>query len=118
MYAIEYNNIMKKLEVFKLENGKVPLYIWLDPLDKVIQARIDNRLKRLQAGNFGEYKRLGNELNELKLRFGSGYRVYYSEIDDIILLLLCGGDKRTQDSDIKKAKEYLQIWRQNNEKFS
>lgn len=109
---------MKQLKVFKLKNDKIPLYTWLNSLDRVMQARITNRIKRLQSGNFGEYKRLDHELNELKFNFGSGYRVYYSEVDNIILLLLCGGDKKTQDLDIKKAKEYLQLWRQNNEKYS
>ncbi len=109
---------MKTIEVFKLKNGKAPLFLWLDSLDKTLQARIANRLKRLQSGNYGEYKRLDHELNELKLKFGSGYRVYFSEINNIILLLLCGGDKKTQNTDIKKAKEYLQIWRQENEKLN
>ena len=46
-------------------------------------------------------------LNELKFKFGSGYRIYYSELDDVIVLLLCAGDKKTQSKDIKLAKEYL-----------
>lgn len=50
---------------------------------------------------------LSDNINELKFKFGSGYRIYYSELDDIILLLLCGGDKKTQSKDIKMAKDYL-----------
>ena len=81
--------------------------------DKTIKARITERLNRLLSGNFGEYKEIDYEINELKLRFGAGYRIYYSEIDNVIVLLLCGGDKSTQSKDIKKAKEYLKIWKDN-----
>ncbi len=49
----------------------------------------------------------GDGINELKFKFGSGYRIYYSELDDVIVLLLCAGDKKTQSKDIKLAKEYL-----------
>ena len=47
------------------------------------------------------------QINELKFKSGSGYRIYYSELNDIIILLLCGGDKKTQSKDIKMAKDYL-----------
>ena len=50
---------------------------------------------------------MGDHIHELKFKFGSGYRIYYSELDDVILLLLCAGDKKTQSKDIKMAKDYL-----------
>lgn len=61
----------------------------------------------MSLGNLGEYKILGDNLGELKFKFGSGYRVYFAEFDGEIILLLCGGDKATQKKDIKLANEYL-----------
>lgn len=108
---------MKELETFKL-NGKYIIDEWIDSLkDKSTQIRILKRIGRLPYWQYGDCKRLDNELYELRLKFGAGYRVYFSEINNVIILLLCGGDKSTQSRDIKKAKEYLQIWKElNNDK--
>ncbi|HIT55447.1 TPA: type II toxin-antitoxin system RelE/ParE family toxin [Candidatus Galligastranaerophilus intestinigallinarum] len=97
---------MKQLKYFVLENGKCPFLIWLNELDKITRARIDSRLTRLACGNYGEYKQLDGNISELKLKFGSGYRIYYTEKNNTIIILLCAGDKKTQSKDIKKAKEY------------
>ncbi|HBG48465.1 MAG TPA: addiction module protein [Cyanobacteria bacterium UBA9971] len=106
---------MKKVEVFKLNNGKIPLQDWLDSVkDKPTKARILERIKRLSSGNLGDYKKLDFELSELRLQFGAGYRIYFSEIDNIIVLLISGGDKSTQTKDIQKAKEYLTIYKESN----
>ncbi|MDD3436677.1 MAG: type II toxin-antitoxin system RelE/ParE family toxin [Candidatus Gastranaerophilales bacterium] len=105
---------MKQLETFKL-NGRNLFDEWLETLkDKKIQICILERIRRLSSGQYGDYKKLDNELCELRLKFGAGYRVYFSEINNVILLLICGGDKSTQKRDIKKAKEYLKIWKEDN----
>lgn len=84
---------------------------WLSSLDKQIKVRIQSRLTRLLENNFGDYKKIDNEISELRSKFGSGYRIYYTEIDNVIVLLINGGDKSTQSKDIKKAKLLLQEWR-------
>ena len=84
---------------------------WLDSLDKTIKARIQSRLTRLIENNFGDHKKIDSEISELRLHFGSGYRIYYSEIDNIIVLLINGGDKSSQSKDIRKAKNILHEWR-------
>lgn len=99
--------IIKILEI----NGKSPLIEWLNSLDKQIKVRIQSRLTRLLENNFGDYKKIDNEISELRSKFGSGYRIYYTEIDNVIVLLINGGDKSTQSKDIKKAKLLLQEWR-------
>ena len=99
--------IIKILEI----NGKSPLIEWLNSLDKQIKVRIQSRLTRLLENNFGDYKKIDNEISELRSKFGSGYRLYYTEIDNVIVLLINGGDKSTQSKDIKKAKLLLQEWR-------
>ena len=89
---------------------------WLKILDKPFRTRIQDRLTRIeQDDNFGDYKKIDNELSELRFNFGSGYRIYYTEINNIVVLLLNAGDKKLQSNDIIKAKEYLTIWRQNND---
>ncbi len=83
----------------------------MDSLDKVTKSRVQSRLTRLLEGNFGDHKKLDTEISELRLAFGSGYRIYYTEIDNVVVLLINGGDKSTQAKDIEKAKKILQEWR-------
>jgi len=65
------------------------------------------RLDRLKLGNFGDCKTLQEGVSELRIHYGPGIRIYYGKIGDRIVLLLCGGDKGSQDRDINKAKDYL-----------
>ncbi len=97
----------KTIQVYQKDNGDCPFISWIESLDATIRHRIKSRLARIAIGNLGEYKILGDGINELKFKFGPGYRVYYCELDDVIVLLLCAGDKKTQSKDIKLAKEYL-----------
>ena len=68
-------------------------------------------ISRLQLGLFGDTKSVGEGVNELRISFGPGYRIYYTLEDKLVILLLCGGDKSTQDKDIKLAKEYWSDYR-------
>lgn len=107
---------MKEIQFYKHTNGKVIIVEWMKKLDPSFRLRIQNRLNRIEEDdNFGDYKRIDDSISELRFNFGSGYRIYYSELDDVIVLLLNAGDKKLQSKDIEKAKEYLEIWRQNNE---
>ena len=72
--------------------------------DAVTKARIIARVDRLAAGNPGDYRFLG-DISELRFSFGSGYRIYYKDTGKEIIILLCGGDKSTQQEDIAKARE-------------
>lgn len=65
------------------------------------------RLNAVKRGSFGEYRSGGNGIFELKIDYGPGYRVYYKKIGDDIVVLLCGGDKSTQEADITRAKEIV-----------
>jgi putative addiction module killer protein len=78
---------------------------WLDGLADVRAAeRIAQRLVRLQAGLFGDVRSVGGGVSELRVDYGPGYRVYFVRRGQMIVILLCGGDKRTQARDIKAAK--------------
>lgn len=85
---------------------------WLNELqDRNIRARIIQRLDRLQAGNAGDVKPIGEGLSELRISYGPGYRVYFMQQGPIVVILLCGGDKSTQSKDIAKAKKLARKWR-------
>lgn len=84
---------------------------WLRKLrDRSGRARILLRIDRLRQGNFGDAKPVGRGVSELKFAFGPGYRVYYAKRGDQVLLLLCGGDKSSQASDILKARDLAVKW--------
>jgi putative addiction module killer protein len=79
---------------------------WLASLkDRVGKAKITLRLQRLELGNAGDHSSVGGGVSELRVHSGPGYRVYYKQTDKTIIVILCGGDKSTQDEDIKRAIE-------------
>ena len=79
---------------------------WLNGLrDRKARLRIDDRLKRLASGNAGDTKSVGDGVQELRLKFGPGYRVYYVWRGDVLIILLNGGDKGSQARDIAKARQ-------------
>ncbi len=85
---------------------------WLDSVKDIkMQRRIKLRIERLDSGNFGDYKYLCENLYELRLFFGQGYRIYYTIEENCIVILLIGGDKSTQADDIKKAKNYIKDYK-------
>ena len=82
---------------------------WFDSLkDTQGKARINARLRRVQLGNFGDVAPVGENVSELRFFFGSGYRVYFIQHGDEIIVLLAGGDKSTQQRDIAKAQAMVQ----------
>lgn len=98
---------LREVQYYQTPNGREPFTEWYDSLrDPKTQNRIDRRLERVETGNLGEYKSVGDGVFELILDFGPGYRIYFGVVDNIIVLLLCGGGKRSQDRDIERAKNY------------
>ena len=88
--------------------------IYLDWLirvqDSIAKVAIIRRINRLELGNFGDHKPCNEGVWELRVDVGAGYRVYYAISGKEVLLLLCGGNKRTQTTDIKQAIEYWKDW--------
>ena len=95
------------LEIIKSETFDA----WLRGLrDRQAKARIEVRIRRLSLENPGQYRSLKGGVCEMKVDYGPGYRVYYTYRNQTLVLLLCGGDKSTQDQDIKVALRILKQW--------
>lgn len=85
---------------------------WLRKLkDRQGRLRILERIDRLAHGNPGDVKPVGQGVSELRLTYGPGYRIYYLQEGDCLVLLLCGGDKSTQQADINRAQQLADEWR-------
>ncbi len=103
-----------RIDYYTDENGDKPFREWLYGLrDQIAAVRIRARLTRVRSGNFGVVSNVGKGVVELKINHGPGYRVYYAIDAGTIVLLLCGGDKRTQPRDIETAQRY---WKNHQER--
>lgn len=95
-----------------ISNGKDIFGDWLDGLkDRMGRAAILKRIDRVEEGNFGDHRPVGEGVFEIRIHFGPGYRIYYGEDGPRIVLLLCGGDKGTQRKDIGRAQEMWAAYR-------
>ena len=102
-----------EIKAYQDTAGVKPYADWLDSLtDNKTKARIVTRVNRIAAGNFGDCKPLREGVQELKIDFGPGYRVYLSKQGPVLVLLLCGGDKSDQSRDVERAIAYLKDWKQ------
>ena len=89
------------------EDGHNPFRQWLRGLrDREAAVRVRVRVGRVRLGNFGDCKSVGKGVSELRVSYGPGYRVYFGRKGERVVILLCGGDKRTQDNDIELAQVY------------
>lgn len=90
-----------------IEVRRTEIFIeWLNGLgDSAGRARMAKRIDRMAEGHFGDAKYVGDDVSELRFMFGPGYRVYFTRRGDVVVILLCGGDKDSQERDIAYAKE-------------
>ena len=88
---------------------------WLSGLrDRQARSRILVRIDRLAGGNPGDVRPVGSGISEMRIDYGPGYRVYFIQVGSALVVLLCGGDKRTQSRDIKRALSLAAQWREQN----
>lgn len=98
----------KQIIYYYTQEGECPYKDWLNSLDPSIQLRIDKRVERLRAGLYGDYKPLQkSELSELRLDFGAGYRIYYYDLGDTVILFIAGSNKKDQKKAICRANAYF-----------
>ncbi|HXR05882.1 MAG TPA: type II toxin-antitoxin system RelE/ParE family toxin [Candidatus Acidoferrum sp.] len=99
----------KDVLAYQAREGRIPFNEWLDDVgDQKAVARILARLARVRQGNLGDCKGVGEGVAELRVDYGPGYRVYFGQKGQTLVILLCGGDKRTQERDIQRAKQFWQ----------
>lgn len=102
---------MFEVRQFIARDGFNPYVDWLEKLrDTKGKISVVRRVSRLEGGNFGDHKSVGGGVWELKIDAGPGYRVYYAQAGKVLLLLLCCGDKSTQQRDIQNAKAAWHDW--------
>lgn len=78
-----------------------------------MRGRIQARIDRASLGNFGDSASVGEGISEMRIHYGSGYRVYFMQRGPMVVVLLCGGDKSSQKSDIRRAKRIAEQWKEN-----
>ena len=103
----------RTINFYQIPNGPEPFTRWfLSIRDTSIRRRIQARLTSVRTGNLGDHRSVGGGVWELRLDFGPGYRIYYGEVDNTVVLLLCGGDKSSQRRDIERAKNYWKEYKE------
>lgn len=100
-----------ELRALEFQDGRRPFEEWFDELQEVDQYMVDNRLMRVRLGNLGDHRDVGQSVWELKFHKGRALRIYFAQISHEVILLITGGDKRTQRRDIKKARELYSAYR-------
>lgn len=98
-----------RVREFVTARGAVPYREWLLGLDRVTRARLQARLLRFEDGNFGDARSVGGGVQEARVMFGAGYRIYFGRDGDALVLLLMGGSKASQARDIRLAQAF---WRE------
>ena len=103
----------RELEIYRAPNDQAPYTEWFESIrDLKTRTQIQSRIDRIKSGNLGDHKSVGDGVFELRFRSGPGYRIYFGQVGNTIVLLLCGGDKSSQSRDIKRAKAYWQEYKE------
>ncbi len=104
---------MIEIVVYETSSGKEPFVSFLNEITDIRdRARIMSRLDRIESGNLGDARSLGAGLHEFRFFFGPGYRIYFGMIGQKLVILLCGGDKKTQEKDIRTARSYWEQFKE------
>ncbi len=101
-----------EVRYYQTAAGKGPFTEWIERLKDIKgRAKIQARLARIAVGNLGDVEPVGDGISEFRIDWGPGYRIYFASIGRSVVLLLCGGDKNTQQRDIARAKAYFEDYK-------
>ena len=104
---------MKEIFYYYTIEGDCPYLNWFNELDTSIQVRVNKRVKKLSEGIYGDHKKLQkSELSEIRMDFGKGYRIYYYDLDDRLIIFIAGSNKKDQKKVIQKANQYFQDYKE------
>ena len=104
---------MKEIIYYYTTDGKCPYLDWFYKLDLSFQVRVTKQVKKLREGNCGDHKPLQkSELSEIRMDFGKGYRIYYYDLDDKVILFLAGSEKKDQKKVVQKANQYFEDYKE------
>lgn len=104
--------MFKTIKLYRQQNGRTPYEEWIEDLKDVVgRAKIRIRVERARLGNFGDYRTIGGGIVELKIDYGPRYGIYMGLYGEEVVVLLCGGDKDSQDKDIVKAHDYWEDYK-------
>lgn len=102
----------KQVVFYETQDGRIPFAEWLESIrDTRTKTVITARIRQIRLGNLGNSRSVGKGVCELKIDYGPGYRIYFGQIGNTIVVILCGGDKSTQDQDILQARSYWEDYR-------
>jgi putative addiction module killer protein len=108
-----------QIKLLETDDGKVPFQDWYDSLkNKITKVRVRRRLDRIELGNVGDAQSVGEGVCELRFHFGAWYRVYFTRVESTVVVLVGGGDKSTQNSDITKAKALWKRYKDEVERYA
>ena len=103
----------KQIIHYYTQEGKCPYKDWFNDLDASIQIRVDKRIEKLRGGNYGDHHWLQkSELSQLRMDFGKGYRIYYYDLDDTLILFVAGSEKKDQKKVIQQANKYFEDYKE------
>ena len=107
---------MVDLVVYVTEEGKAPFDDWFIKLDTTAALKVRTALARIETGNLGDVKPVRQGVSERRITFGPGYRVYFGQDGDRLVILLCGGTKKRQSKDIEQAKAFWEDYKNRKQK--
>ncbi len=108
-YLLCYHSAEIDIRQYVDRQGRTPFLDWLDEQNDAAQAKVTTALERLESGNLASVKSVGAGVQEIRVNFGPGYRIYFGWDGEEIVVLLAGGSKKRQQADIERAKE---LWRE------
>ncbi len=104
--------MLRDVQEYQREDGTLPFSKWFRSLkDQQARTKVAKILNRMESGILGDYKFVGEGVFECRIHYGPGYRIYFGLQGEEVILLLCGGDKSSQQSDIHQAKDYWADYR-------